>query len=35
MDFEVLYWGIFFVYIMKGKEGYDVLFDMEGEGMVI
>lgn len=34
MDSEALYWGTSSAYTMKGKEGYDALLDMEGEGMV-
>lgn len=34
VDFDALYWGTSSAYTMKGKEGYDALLDMEGEGMV-
>ncbi|EJL6979395.1 bifunctional UDP-sugar hydrolase/5'-nucleotidase [Vibrio cholerae] len=34
VDSEALYWGTSSAYTMKGKEGYDALLDMEGEGMV-
>lgn len=34
VDFDRSYCGTSSAYTMKGKEGYDALLEMEGEGMV-
>ncbi|MDE1515383.1 MAG: bifunctional metallophosphatase/5'-nucleotidase [Vibrio sp.] len=34
IDFNLMYWGTSSAYTMKGKEGYDALLAMEGEGIV-